>query len=135
MSEMDEKPFLDGDSSKFARTALDGMNASARSSVVNRTHRVVRERAKTIAARRSLVRSLWIPLAVCSSLLVILCSAVWTLLEQYDLTANDVSSTGSPDASNQFLVLLMWFLPLSMALLALVLFRRTRKRTDHEAAQ
>jgi hypothetical protein len=135
MSEMGEKPFLDADSHKIARTALESMNAPARSTVVNRTHRVVRERAKTMAARRSLVRSLWIPLAVCSSLLVILSCAIWSLLEQYDVTANDVTSTGVPDASNQFLVLLLWFLPMSMALLALVLFRRARKRNDHEAAQ
>ena len=96
--------------------------APVRASVVNRTHRVVRERAKTIAARRSQVRSLWIPLAVCSSLLVILCTAVWSALEAYDATP------GVPDAGNQFLVLCFWFLPVSMALLAVVLFHRARKR-------
>jgi cytochrome c-type biogenesis protein CcmH/NrfF len=32
------------------------------------------------------------------------------------------------DASNQFLVLCLWFLPVSMALLAVVLFQRARKR-------
>jgi hypothetical protein len=103
-------------------------NGSAvRGSVVNRTHRVVRERAKTIAARRSRFRSLWIPMAVCSSLLVIICTAVWSALDGYDVTPN-----GVPDASNQFLVLCLWFLPVSMALLAVVLFQRARKR---EAAQ
>src|SRR5271168_1847438 len=107
----------------FARASLTDANAPARGSVVNRTHRVVRERAKTIAARRSQVRSLWIPLAVCSSLLVILCTAVWNALDQYDVTP-----TGVPDASNQFLVLCLWFLPVSMALLAVVLFQRARKR-------
>jgi hypothetical protein len=96
---------------------------NARASVVNRTHRVVRERATTMAAQRSMARSLWIPLAVCSSLLVIICSAVWTALEAYDVIPG-----GLPDASNQFLVLCLWFLPVSMALLALVLFQRTRKR-------
>jgi hypothetical protein len=96
---------------------------NARASVVNRTHRVVRERANTIAAQRSRARSLWIPLAVCSSLLLIICTAVWSALEAYDVTPG-----GVPDASNQFLVLCLWFLPVSMALLALVLFQRTRKR-------
>jgi hypothetical protein len=105
----------------FARPAMTDMNA--RASVVNRTHRVVRERANTIAAQRSRARSLWIPLAVCSSLLLIICTAVWSALEAYDVTPG-----GVPDASNQFLVLCLWFLPVSMALLALVLFQRTRKR-------
>jgi hypothetical protein len=129
------------DSRTFARTALGEINAPARASVVNRTHRVVRERAKTMAARRSQVRSLWIPLAICSALLVILSTAVWSLLEQYDVVANEVnavasevSPSGAPDASNQFLVLMMWFLPVSMALLALVLLRRARERADNEAA-
>jgi len=111
----------------FARASLTDANAPARASVVNRTHRVVRERAKTIAARRSRIRSLWIPMAVCSSLLVIICTAVWSALAGYDVTPS-----GVPDASNQFLVLCLWFLPVSMALLAVVLFQRARKR---EAAQ
>jgi protein-S-isoprenylcysteine O-methyltransferase Ste14 len=122
MSDAFDKPTSE-DSRSFARVAL----TPARASVVNRTHRVVRERAKTMAARRSRVRSLWIPLAVCSSLLVILCTGVWSALEAYDATPN-----GVPDASNQFLVLCLWFLPVSLALLAVVLFHRARKR---EAAQ
>jgi hypothetical protein len=106
------------------------MNAGARASVVNRTHRVVRERATSLAARRSRTRSLWIPLAVCSALLVMICSAVWGVLDQYDVTPS-----GVPDASNQFLVLFLWFFPVSMALLAVVLFRRARKRVDGEVTQ
>jgi hypothetical protein len=130
MNEAGEKPFSEDDSRAFVRAAMAGLSAPARASLVNRTHRVVRERARSIAARRSRVRSLWIPLAVCSSLLIILSTAVWSILDQYD-----VSPTGVPDASNQFLVLLLWFLPVSMALLALVLFRRARKRGDREATQ
>ena len=106
------------------------MNSSARATVVNRTRRVVRERAKTMAARRSRVRSLWIPMAVCSALLVMICTAVWTVLDQYEVTPS-----GMPDAGNQFLVLFLWFFPVSMALLAVVLFRRARKRIDGEVAQ
>ena len=114
---------LSQETRSFARTAMADMNVPARASVVNRTHRVVRDRAKTMAARRSQVRSLWIPMAVCSSLLVIICTAVWNALEAYDVTPG-----GVPDASNQFLVLCLWFLPVSMALLAVVLFHRARKR-------
>jgi hypothetical protein len=111
------------DSRSAARAALTDQSVPARASVVNRTHRVVRERAKTMAARRSRVRSLWIPMAVCSSLLVIICTAVWSALEAYDVTPG-----GVPEAGNQFLILCLWFLPVSMALLAVVLFQRARKR-------
>jgi hypothetical protein len=101
-----------------------------RGPVVNRTRRVVRERAVVMAARRSHIRSLWVPIAVFSALLVIICTAVWNGLDQYDVTQN-----GILDASNQFLVLLLWFFPLSIALIAVVLFRRGRKRIDNEAAR
>ena len=123
MREAIDKSSSQDSSRSFTREVFASLDTSARASVVNRTHRVVRERAKTIAARRSRVRSLWIPVAVCSSLLVILCTAVWSALDGYDVTP-----TGVPDASNQFLVLCLWFFPVSMALLAVVLFRRARKR-------
>jgi|HubBroStandDraft_2_1064218.scaffolds.fasta_scaffold440199_2 hypothetical protein len=112
------------DTRSFVRATSTDASALARASVVNRTHRVVRERATTMAAQRDRVRSLWIPLAVCSSLLVIICTAVWSALEAYDVTPGG----GVPEASNQFLVLCLWFLPVSMALLAVVLFHRARKR-------
>jgi protein-S-isoprenylcysteine O-methyltransferase Ste14 len=120
------RPSAEG--ARFDSMDESGLNGSVRSSVVNRTHRVVRERARSMAIHRSRVRSLWIPLTVSSALVVILCSAVWSILEQYDL-----SPSGLPDASNQFLVLLLWFLPVSLALLALVLSQRARKRADQEA--
>ncbi len=103
--------------------SLGAMQVGARASMVNRTHRVVRERAKQMSARRSKFRSLWAPLAVCASLLVILVTAVWNLLDEYDLTPN-----GTPDASDQFVVLLLWFLPLSVAVLAMVWFRHAQSK-------
>jgi hypothetical protein len=126
MSDAFDKPISRG-SHPVAPASLANESVPARASVVNRTHRVVRERAKTMAARRSRFRSLWIPMAVCSSLLVIICTAVWSALDAYDVTPS-----GVPDASNQFLVLCLWFLPVSMTMLAVVLFQRARKR---EAAQ
>jgi hypothetical protein len=115
-------------SDPMVRSALADLHTSASASRVNRTHRVVRERAKALADRRSRIRSLYVPLAVCSSLLIILCTAVWNVLEQYDVTPD-----GVPDASKQFLVLCLWFFPVSMALLAVALFRRARtKRNDGE---
>lgn len=108
--------------------SMPKLNAAARASLVNRTHRVVRERARLMADRRTRIRSLWLPIAVCSGMLVIICTAVWTLLDEYEITP-----TGIPDASDQFLVLLLWFLPVSMALLSMVWFRRVRtKRSSRE---
>lgn len=112
-----------------ARTALPDMSAGARASMVNRTHRVVRERAKMLESRRSRVRSLWIPIAVYSALILMICSAVWTLLDGYELMP-----VGVPDSSEQFLILVLWFFPVSMALLVTVWFRRMRKRSGGEAA-
>lgn len=113
----------------LTRSALPDANMAARASIVNRTHRVVRERAKKMESHRSRVRSLWIPLVLCSSFLLMICYAVWTVLDGYELIPN-----GVPDASEQFLVLLLWFLPVSMALLVTVWFRRMRKRPGGEAA-
>lgn len=123
----DERPFPGGNADMFARQT---QNTSARASVVNRTHRVVRERAGLLAARRSRVRSLWIPMAVFSALLLIICTAAWYGMGQYDVNPN-----GILDADNQFLVLVLWFFPLSIALIAVVLFRRAHKRVDNEAVQ
>jgi hypothetical protein len=106
------------------------MGATARAAMVNRTHRVVRERAKTIQERKSKVRSLWVPTLVCSALLVILSTGVWAMLDQYE-----AEPTGIPDASQQILVLLLWFLPLSAALLAMVWFHRSRAQADEEQSR
>ena len=113
---------------QHVNAALPTMNTSARASTVKRTHRVVRERAKMLQARRSRVRSLWIPLALCSALLLMICSAVWTVLDGYELTP-----MGIPDSSDQFLVLALWFFPVSMALLVMAWFRRTRKNAGEAA--
>ncbi|SNT14469.1 hypothetical protein SAMN05421770_104371 [Granulicella rosea] len=99
----------------------------ARAAMVNRTHRVVRERALVIQARRNKVRSLWVPTLICSALVLILSTAVWAILDQYEL-----EPTGIPDASQQILVLLLWFLPLSAGLLAMVWFRRSRQQMEEE---
>lgn len=103
------------------------LDMGARAAVVNRTHRVVRERARFIQTRRSRVRSLWIPMAICAALLMMSATAVWSMLDEYEL-----APTGIPDASEQMLVILLWFLPASAALLAMVWFRRTRTRRSEE---
>ncbi len=123
-----DKQFSEVDTGLFMRGELPGMRSAARSSIVNRTHRVVRERAATMAAQRNRRRSLWIPMAVCSALVLMICTAVWSVLDQYD-----AAPTGVPDSSSQFLVLALWFFPVSMGLLAMVWFRRTHKRSGREA--
>jgi hypothetical protein len=104
------------------------MSSSALSAAVaNRTHRVVRERAVIMRARRNKVRSLWIPLAVCASLLIAVCFAGWNILDQYE-----VAPSGIPDASQQLLVLMLWSLPLSAALMALFWFKRSGAQAEND---
>ena len=104
------------------------MAAGARSVVVNRTHRVVREQALTMREQRSKSRSLWVPLAISSILMLMICYAIWGMLDGYDLTPN-----GIPDASDQLMILLLWSLPVTAAILGMVWFKRTRTRSDSEA--
>jgi hypothetical protein len=128
MNDARDKQFSEVDTGLFMREELPGMHSAARSSIVNRTHRVVRERATTMAEQRNRRRSLWVPMAVCSALVLMICTAVWSVLDEYE-----AAPTGVPDSSDQFLVLALWFFPVSMALLAMVWFRRTRNRSGREA--
>lgn len=93
---------------------------TAHASMVNRTHRVVRERARTQSDRRRQFKSLLIPLAVFSALLIIISTGVWIALAE-----NDLSPSWILDASDQMLVFALWFFPASAALLGLVWFKRT----------
>ncbi len=101
------------------QAATSNPNVAASAAIVNRTHRVVRERARNLQARRSLVRSLWLPLGLFSAFLIVICTALWTGMAEYELTPTEI-----PDASKQMFVLMIWCLPLSVVILALVLFRR-----------
>jgi hypothetical protein len=94
--------------------------------VVNRTHRVIRDQALAMREQRSKSRSLWLPVAIFSSLMLIICYAVWSLLDGYDVTPN-----GVPDASDQLMLLAVWSLPVTLLLLGLVWYRRSR-RSSHE---
>lgn len=105
-------------------------STGARAVVVNRTHRVVREEALTLRAQRTKSRSLWVPLAICSVLLLTVCYSIWAVLDGYDLM-----SSGVPDASEQLMVLLLWSLPVTALLLGLVWLRRGRARGNDEAPQ
>jgi hypothetical protein len=123
------------DSESFARAALSSVSTAARAGVVNRTHRVVRQRAKVMQARRSQVRSLMVPLIVCSALLILTGLAVWTGLDQYqaaEAVQADVAALAANDANNQFLVVLLWFVPVSIVLLGAIWFRHTHSSAERE---
>jgi hypothetical protein len=75
-------------------------------------------------------RSLWVPVIICSSMLLVICYAVWGMLDGYDITP-----TGIPDASDQMLVLLLWSLPVTAFVLGLVWIRRGRNRANGEVTQ
>ncbi len=92
---------------------------TAPANLVNRTHRVVRERAVALEQRRNRVRSLWIPLTVSFGLLATVLVALWSVMDESELLP-----AGIPDASQQMLLLLAWCLPLSAILLAVVWYRR-----------
>ena len=124
-------------SADFVRKTLRSIPADARARVVNRTHRVVRERAKVMQQRRSRDRSLMLPLVICSVLLTLCVLAVWTGLYQYqsaevvEAVQSDVAALA--DANNHLLVVLLWFIPVSVALLVTVWVRRSRTNSDEEA--
>jgi len=107
------------------------MNFTARASIVNRTHRVVREQALVMQEQKQRSRSLWVPLGIFSMLLMGLCYAVWAVLEGYD----DLAPNGLPDASDQMFLLLLWSLPVTAVLFGLVWFQRGRNRTNNEVTR
>jgi cytochrome bd-type quinol oxidase subunit 1 len=108
------------------RMGQAGRPEGARANVVNRTHRVVREQAMTMQAQKKRTRSLWAPMIIFSSLMIVICYAVWGLLDNYDLTPN-----GVPDASDQMMLLLLWSLPVTAIMLGMIWIRRERGRSNH----
>lgn len=102
-------------------------STGANTTVVNRTRRVVRDQALRMQAERTRSRSLWVPLAICSTLLMVLCYAVWGMLAGYDLTPTSI-----PDASDQVLfLLLLWSLPIAAVVLGIVWFRFDHGTQEH----
>ena len=118
-----------GTTQNFAQSALNGMDAGIRGPVVNRTHRVVRERAKMLQQRRSYVRSLMLPLMVSAALLILTVFAVWSGLYQYPATEAAGAVQEAATQTDQSMVMLMWFVPVSLTVLAVIWFARSR-RTD-----
>lgn len=119
---------LPNDPQDFLRAAR--LHGNARAQVVNRTHRVVREQALVMREQQSRKRSLWVPVLICSCLLLIICYAIWGMMDGYDITP-----TGIPDASDQILILLLWSLPVTAFVLGLVWIKRGRNRANGEVTQ
>jgi len=113
---------------QVTRVALSSRSAAS-AAMVNRTHRVVHERAKNLQERRTKMRSLYIPLAVSGGLLAVIVCAIWTILSEYEL-----APTGLPDANQQLLVLMMWCLPVSVLVLCVVWLRRGGAKADNGRA-
>jgi hypothetical protein len=130
--------FSQNETAVFARSAMRGMNTGAAGArVVNRTHRVVRARARAMQEQRSRARSLMLPLAICSALLILMVLAVWTGLYEYQMAGAveaDVTALAAAEANNHFLVALLWFVPVSLSVLAAVWVRRSRPSHDDDEA-
>jgi hypothetical protein len=109
-------------------TRMDG----ARVGVVNRTHRVIREQALKQQEQKRKSRSLWVPLGIVSLLMLVICYAIWGVLDGYEL-----APLGIPDASDQMMILLLWSLPVTAVMLGLVWIKRGRERfgSNSEAQQ
>ena len=136
MNSVTDSQFQPNDSANFTRSA-QRIPVAARAGVVNRTHRVVRERAKVMQEKRSRDRSLMVPLIICSVLLILSVLAVWTGLYQYQEAVETAEAVQSDvaalaDANNHLLVAILWFVPVSVALLVTVWVRRSRNNADEE---
>lgn len=105
----------------------------ARAAVVNRTHRIIRQRANAMRERKRTTRDLIVPFVVCSALLFFIAAAV---LHVADESASDLAGIWKrivdlgADAGSEVSLLLLWFLPLSVITAAVVLLRRNRRPSD-----
>ena len=109
-----------------SRTPEKGILNGARAEVVSRTHRVIRDEAMKMQEQRKVSRGLLAPLFICSAMLLVICYAIWAVTAGYDLTP-----TGVPDASDQVLLLLLWSLPVTVVVLALIWLRRHTRNGEH----
>ncbi len=122
------------DAGRFVPSDYDsGLSSGARAALVNRTHRVVRERAEQMQSKRNSARELVVPLLVCSVLLLMMSYALWTVLaggtttlEEFRQEAGKLLGGHLMDTDGPLSVLFFWFLPVSAVALGTVLFRRSR---------
>jgi uncharacterized integral membrane protein len=111
-------------------TSVRVTESSMRTSVVNRTHRVVRERARTMQAQKSRNRALWAPILVASSLIIVLISAFWLMFDEYEMLADNAT-----DGKFHLPILLIWFLPVTGALLIMAVMKRFKSGSGNSSHQ
>ena len=117
-------------------SALQQINIAADATLVNRTQRTVRERALAMRAQRRRSRDLWLACCVCSALLLMITHSAWSGLAQYDVGASGLLNPADIlDASAQILVMMLWFLPVTAAVLMLVWFKRVRSQSEQESVR
>ncbi len=114
-------------------SALQGVRVAANSALVSRTRRVVHERALAMQAQRRRTREIWLACCICSVLLILMTHSLWSGLMQFDATSDALPNSAQMlDGSAQLLVMMLWFLPVTAAVMALVVFKRSRNRRGNE---
>ena len=118
---------------------MQPVSAAARAAIVNRTPRVVRERAMKLQQRKQSRRELVLPLLICSAVLLLVCYAGWVVAsgpgfsvvgseiehEAGKLVTGQTMDTGSP-----LLLLLLWFLPITVVAVVVIYLHRKRSSRD-----
>jgi hypothetical protein len=120
-------------------TASSSVSAAARAAIVNRTHRVVRERAMEMQKQKKSRRELVLPLLICSAVLLLLCyagsvvasgSAFCGVESQLEHRASRLFSGQTMDTGSPAFILLFWFLPITVVTVVAVYLRRNRSSRD-----
>ena len=115
------------------------MSAAARAAIVNRTHRVVRERAMEMQQRKKSRRELVLPLLICSAVLLLVCyagsvvasgSAFCGVESQIEQHARSLFSGQTMDSGSPAILMLFWFLPVTVVTAGVVYLRRKRSSRD-----
>lgn len=112
------------------------VSSAARAAIVNRTHRVVRERAEQMQKRRKSRRELILPLLICSAVLLIVAYAAWVVFSgtgfaavgsEIEQQAGKLLTGQTMDTGGPMFLLLLWFLPISVVTGAVLFLRRGRR--------
>ncbi len=121
------------------QSASPAVSAAARAAIVNRTHRVVRERAMNMRQRNKSHRELVLPLLICSAVLLLVCYAGWVVASgtgfgavgsEIEQEAGKLFTGQTMDTGSPAFLLLLWFLPITVVTVAVVHLRRKRSSRD-----
>jgi len=112
---------------QYIADAMHHMDVGASHTVVGRTQRLMRERVRSNEMQKRSLRSLWLPLLVCSAMVMMIAHSAWALVEQWNVLIED-SAESFPANSTPLLILTLWFMPLTMGVLVMLWFQRGRKR-------